>query len=82
MALSDYRLCDICGGKAFYDSNLNYESQDDPDFEGEPLPTANGKRQWFHLDNLGSWAVICKSCRAKGYECMVVQAQPTTEDGD
>ena len=26
MAASDYRLCDVCDGKAFYDSNLYYES--------------------------------------------------------
>lgn len=25
MAMSDYRLCDVCDGKAFYDLNLNYE---------------------------------------------------------
>ena len=26
MALCDYRPCDVCGGKAFYDANLNYDS--------------------------------------------------------
>lgn len=25
MAGCDYRSCDVCGGKAFYDANLNYE---------------------------------------------------------
>ena len=24
MALADYRLCDVCGSKAFYDARLNY----------------------------------------------------------
>lgn len=27
MALADYRLCDVCGGKAFYDANLNYTDE-------------------------------------------------------
>lgn len=44
MALSDYRLCDICGAKAFYDSNLNYkwgpsEYHDTPPFKYEGEPT-------------------------------------------
>lgn len=28
MASCDYKLCDVCGGKAFYDSNLQYDSED------------------------------------------------------
>lgn len=30
MALSDYRRCDVCDGKAFYDANLNYGVGDTP----------------------------------------------------
>ena len=28
MAMADYRQCDVCGCKAFYDANLNYEWPD------------------------------------------------------
>lgn len=35
MALCDYRLCDACGGKAFYDANLNYSEETGmPDYVG------------------------------------------------
>lgn len=59
MALADYRLCDVCDGKVFYDANLNYDhSQCGPD--GAPK-----------LDYLGDWAVICDDC-AKTHKCVVV----------
>ena len=28
MAMADYRQCDLCGCKAFYDANLNYDWPD------------------------------------------------------
>jgi len=34
MASTDYRLCDNCGRKAFYDANLNYEWPD----KHNPIP--------------------------------------------
>lgn len=55
MAEADYRQCDVCGGKSFYDANLHY-----PDiWEDEPLPSGTG-----------DWAVICVEC-AKNYRCVV-----------
>lgn len=47
MASADYRLCDRCGAKAFYDASLNYE-------EG---PSGEDR-----LDQLGDWRVICVRC--------------------
>lgn len=63
MAASDYRLCDHCGRKAFYDSNLNYDiggENERRDEDGQLLP-----------DYVGSWAVICEDC-AKTHVCKVV----------
>lgn len=74
MAMADYRQCDMCGGKAFYDANLNYD-----------WPDKNGKDAWgkkvephelvrdsgHKLDHLGDWAVICTDC-AKTHKCVVV----------
>lgn len=50
MAMSDYRLCDVCGGKAFYDANLDYRF--DP-VAPEQLPYG-----------CGAWAVLCRVCVA------------------
>ncbi len=63
MAAADYRLCDVCSGKVFYDSNLNYDF-DNRNERGEPA-----------LDYLGDWAVICTDC-AKTHECKVVPLAP------
>ena len=60
MAAADYRLCDVCGGKVFYDANLNY------DF-GERSPCGDPK-----LDYLGDWAVICDEC-CKTHVCVVMK---------
>lgn len=59
MAAADYRLCDKCDGKVFYDSNLNYEYR-------EVLPSGHMK-----LDYLGDWAVICEDC-AKTHKTRVL----------
>jgi hypothetical protein len=58
MALADYRLCDVCGGKAFYDANLNYDFSECNE-KGEP-----------RLDYLGDWAVLCIDC-AKTHEVVI-----------
>jgi hypothetical protein len=60
MALADYRLCDACGRKTFYDANLNYNFD-------ELFPDGSPK-----LDYLGDWCVICEDC-AKTYECKIVK---------
>lgn len=61
MSRADYRLCDVCDEKAFYDASLNYEH----DKSG---PTGLG----YRLDYLGDWVVICEDC-AKTHECVVVE---------
>lgn len=66
MALADYRLCDVCSGKVFYDANLNYED----------IKNDDGTRT-LKLDYLGDWAVICDAC-ARTHQCVVV---PRTAGG-
>lgn len=58
MALADYRLCDICGRKTFYDANLNYDDDFDPALE-RPC-------------GCGDWVAICVEC-AKAYEVKIVK---------
>lgn len=57
MALADYRLCDRCEGKAFYDSQLSYDFEEYPD---------------TGLYNLGSWVVVCRDC-AETHEARLVE---------
>lgn len=76
MAMSDYRLCDHCGGKAFYDSNLNYESSvkvGDKWVYPANAFRINGEVEPYGLalDRLGDWAVICSEC-SKSFKCVVV----------
>lgn len=71
MALADYRLCDVCGGKAFYDANLNYETTGNAAERfrvcGEPM--------WaLRLDYLGDWAVLCDDC-AKTHKTAIVKKE-------
>ena len=80
MAMSDYRLCDVCEGKAFYDARLNYEW---PDKNGlgswgqkiEPEDLVRNAR--YMLDRLGDWAVLCSHC-AKTHKTIVVPIDPST----
>ena len=67
MAMADYRLCDICGSKAFYDANLNYEFGN----RQHPIPEDEKVRDSSHkLDYLGDWAVLCRDC-AKTHRCVI-----------
>lgn len=50
MAMADYRLCDVCSGKTFYDANLDYQK-----------PDAEHAHEWW-LHGVGDWAVICTKC--------------------
>lgn len=61
MALADYKLCDICGTKAFYDASLNYEVESET-----PIRDCN-----IGLDYVGDWAVICQDC-AKTHKCVIL----------
>jgi len=78
--MADYRLCDVCGCKAFYDSNLNYEYSTG-NWDGKPIPE-DEKAHWagevadIRLDYLGDWAVICRDCRAKGYQTAILAPKP------
>jgi hypothetical protein len=53
MAMADYRLCDVCGKKAFYDANLNYDFDKVDPVEGPKL------------DYVSSMAVVCDDCGDK-----------------
>lgn len=55
MAAADYRLCDICSCKTFYDSNLDYCFVEYPK---------------HGLSRLGDWAVICTEC-AETHEVII-----------
>jgi hypothetical protein len=58
MAYADYRHCDVCDEKVFYDADLNYEE-------------VKEDGQWkLKLGNLGDWKVICDEC-AKTHEVVV-----------
>ncbi len=67
MAAADYRLCDVCGGKAFYDSNLNYEFGEKNDgkfvYPDNPFRVAGVSQPYgMALEYLGDWAVLCNVC--------------------
>ena len=55
MAAADYYLCDVCGGKTFYDANLSYgnygDRNEDPDTH-HPWPDGN----------VGLMLVLCRDC--------------------
>ena len=57
MAMADYRLCDKCGRKAFYDATLDYDFRTYPD---------------TGLRNLGDWTVLCRECAAQ-FKCLIVK---------
>lgn len=63
MALADYRKCDLCGDKAFYDAALRYDFQKYPE-------------RGLYL--LGDWAVLCLAC-AKTHRCIVVEREGVDE---
>jgi hypothetical protein len=81
MALADYRLCDVCESKAFYDSNLNYGDGTDEWYKNLSPYRQAGKDQYdkqefnqkygTRLDHLGDWAVVCTDC-AKTHKTIVV----------
>jgi hypothetical protein len=74
MALADYRTCDVCGAKAFYDASLNYDL---PDAAYEVPLEEQVKGFGYRLDHLGDWAVICLEC-AKTHKC-IIQKLPQPE---
>ena len=85
MAAADYRLCDVCGGKVFYDANLNYEQGHDSEYAKgrKPFRWAGEEpvsNDWLlRLDYLGDWAVICSDC-AKTHKTIVVPIKKETNE--
>ena len=87
MASSNYRLCDVCDGKVFHDSNLSYEFEpseyrDTPPFriagaEQNEDPEANHK-YGMRLGYLGDWAVLCEDC-AKTHKTQIVKIDSDKE---
>jgi len=81
MASTDYRLCDLCEKKAFYDVNLSYERSDQEgdipfkivgkDFYGTPEMI---KKYGCKLGYLGDWAVLCTDC-AKTHKTQIVKIE-------
>lgn len=86
MALADYRLCDVCGGKAFYDANLNYDtdaSDPRPPFRTagrEQIENSKLQKHGYRIDNLGDWAVLCRHC-AQSHRTMIVPRTETANTG-
>jgi len=78
MAMADYRLCDVCERKAFYDSNLNYEfaSKSEPIPDGESIKYLGVVTRGQRLDYLGDWAVLCRDC-AKTHRTQIVPIEAT-----
>lgn len=67
MAYCDYKLCDVCGGKAFYDANLDYYDVVSSDAGSREA----GKPSYFKLGYVGDWAVLCDDC-AKTHKTAIV----------
>lgn len=89
MAKADYRLCDVCREKAFYDSHLNYEDEssapDDPPFrvagaEQFDSPELLGK-YGMRLDYCGDWAVLCNEC-SKTHRTQIVPIDQTPSESE
>lgn len=78
MAACDYYSCDVCGGKCFYDANLNYETPDrnGNDSWGNRINPEDLMRGQTHkLDYAGDMAAICRDC-AKTHEVIVRRIEP------
>jgi hypothetical protein len=61
MAMSDYRWCNVCGCKAFYDAGLSYEYDEKP-------PAQNG--QQLPDGCVADMACLCDDC-VKTHEIVV-----------
>ncbi|WP_299314007.1 hypothetical protein [uncultured Halomonas sp.] len=84
MALADYKLCDLCDSKVFYDANLNYEQVGGFFSTGSTPFRVFGQDQYHDpemsakyglcLDYLGDWAVICINC-SKTHKTQIVKIE-------
>lgn len=69
MAFADYYLCDLCGGKTFYDSNLSYWDERMDAETGHRVPDGR----------VGHMRAICTEC-AKTHRLEIVprsEGEPT-----
>lgn len=83
MASGDYRSCDVCGCKCFYDASLNYDYLDETWDDVNKVVVMpddgvlfNGKPTSVKLEYLGSWAVVCNTC-SKEYVAIVTRKEAT-----
>ena len=87
MAAGDYRSCDVCGGKAFYDANLDYDTGDKIDGKWVYSKTPyriGGEDQGEYAPGLGyvgDWAVICTEC-AKTHRTAILPLLPDNVGGN
>lgn len=79
MASGDYRACDVCGVKTFYDANLHYVYDDErSEYDTGPLLEENGVVSSYALAFLGSWACVCDGC-CKEWTARVVRRSELAE---
>jgi len=79
MAGADYRRCDKCGTKTFYDATLNYDcgkkgawvQKEDAVIEAGATDENSG----YLLDRLGDWAVLCRTC-SQEFKTQIVPKEP------
>ena len=63
MAIFDYRLCDVCGIKTFYDANIDYvEFETDGPVVMYDLKVDGKTEEVACPLHVGGWAVLCKGC--------------------
>ena len=76
MAGADYKSCDVCGGKTFYDAEMNYQGLEDEWNKNQPWAKEVGKElgeyERYKLGYLGDWAVLCDEC-AKTHKTQIVK---------
>lgn len=90
MAAGDYRSCDVCGGKAFYDANLSYEDGSGR-YASDPPYRIAGAEQYdkpellskygMRLGYVGDWAVICTDCSPK-FKTQIVPIDAARKGGE
>ena len=82
MAAGDYKSCDVCGGKVFYDAKLNYGDADRPPYRVAGVDQYGdqkmGEMYGVTLDYVGDWAVICTDC-SPNFRTVIVPISPPAE---
>lgn len=83
MASADYRLCDLCGAKAFYDAELNYhqkEAEYDVPYRevgvDQYADQELNEKSGMCVGYVGDWAVLCINC-AKTHKTQIVEIENT-----